>query len=106
VTFRLSILTPDERLFDAEADVVIVPGLKGMFGVLPGHAPMVAALGLGVLHVKGPETERWFVVSGGVAEIDRDHVAILAESVSAAGDAFDAEERAQELRAEVRTTAG
>jgi len=102
MTFHLAILTPDARYFDGEAEAAIVPGLKGVFGVLPRHAPTVAALGTGILQVNAKGALRFFIVDGGVAEVKRDSVAILTESVLEAQNSFEAEQKVQELRAGVR----
>jgi F-type H+-transporting ATPase subunit epsilon len=102
MSFHLTILTPDARYFEGEAEAVIVPGLKGVFGVLPRHAPMVAALVTGILQVNAQGAVRFFIVDGGVAEVKRDSVAILTESVLEAQDSSEAEQKVQELLAEAR----
>src|SRR6201991_2908308 len=67
VSFRL--VMPERELLATEADMVVVPGSEGDFGVLPGHAPLVSTVRPGVIEVyeNGVGTERIFV-AGGFAE--------------------------------------
>ena len=43
-TFQLDLVTPDKVLFSGPVDQVDVPGVDGDFGVLAGHAPLVAMM--------------------------------------------------------------
>ena len=43
----LEVVTPDRKLLSAEADVVVLPGVEGQFGVLHGHVPFLSALDIG-----------------------------------------------------------
>jgi F-type H+-transporting ATPase subunit epsilon len=63
-----------------DVNEVVVPGLEGDFTVLPGHAPVVSALRPGILDVTlaDARTTRIFV-KGGFAEVDAEHLTVLAE---------------------------
>lgn len=74
---KVEIITPDKRVFEGEADVVTLPGLNGSFQVLKGHAPMVSTLGKGTLSAD----KQSFIIDGGVVEILKNKVLVLAESV-------------------------
>src|SRR5919109_4413901 len=67
-------------LVAAEADEVVVPGSEGYFGVLPGHAPLLATLGIGELTYRIGREERHLAVSGGFAEVRNDKVIVLADT--------------------------
>ncbi|MBO5634334.1 MAG: F0F1 ATP synthase subunit epsilon [Bacteroidales bacterium] len=41
---RLNIITPEGTLVDQEVDRVELPGAKGRFVVLKGHAPIISSL--------------------------------------------------------------
>ena len=59
-----------ERLLATEADMVVVPGSEGDFGVLHGHAPLISTVRPGVLGVfQGNKAEQRFFVAGGFAEV-------------------------------------
>ncbi len=74
---KVEIITPDKRVFEGEADVVTLPGLNGSFQVLKDHAPMVSTLGKGTLLAD----KQSFTIDGGVVEILKNKVLVLAESV-------------------------
>lgn len=100
MTFRLNIATPDKTYFEGLAAGVTCPGLGGYFGVLARHAPMVSAIGMGIVQV---ETERaetlWFVVDGGLADVGPERVHLLADRVVKAASLAQAEEKLEEAKA-------
>ena len=76
----LELVSPERLLVSAEADMVVVPGGEGDFGVLAGHAPVISSVRPGVveMHDEGGETERIFV-TGGFAEVTAEGLTVLAE---------------------------
>ena len=75
----LELATPTRQLVSEEVDEVVAPGTEGYFGVLPGHAALLATLGSGdVTYRKGRE-EVHLAVHGGFAEVTPERVIILAE---------------------------
>ncbi|MDJ0945713.1 MAG: F0F1 ATP synthase subunit epsilon [Kiloniellales bacterium] len=78
VAFEL--VSPERLLLSVEADMVVVPGAEGDFGVLPRHAPLVSSVKTGVItvHDAGQVTERIFV-AGGFAEVTPERCTVLAE---------------------------
>lgn len=76
----IEIITPDSTLFEGQASLVQFPGLDGSFEVLDNHAPMIAALRKGkVKVVDAQRIQHFFEINGGVAEILRGKVLVLAE---------------------------
>ena len=85
-SIKLTIVTPIGRALDRMVDSVSAPGVWGEFEVLPGHTHLLAELMEGeVAYRAGSETGH-FAVFGGFAEVGPDHVAILAEGASEAGE--------------------
>lgn len=79
-TFKFELVTPERVAVAADAAQVIVPGLEGLFTVLPGHAPVISALRPGVLEATLADARKLRVfVKGGFAECDADHLTVLAE---------------------------
>ncbi len=77
---KLEVVTPDGLILRDEVDSVQAPGSEGSFGVLPGHIPMLTALGAGeIIYRKGTETGR-IVCLFGFCEVLPDRVHIMAES--------------------------
>jgi len=50
--FHLSILTPEQSVFEGEVEYVEAPGSEGYFGVLANHAALVTGLAEGTLKVR------------------------------------------------------
>ena len=78
MTIRCEIVTQDKSLFEGDVDIVIVPGSEGDMGILPGHAPLLATLGYGILRVRVKGEEHAFTIAGGVVEARPDVVTVLA----------------------------
>jgi F-type H+-transporting ATPase subunit epsilon len=77
-TFHFDLVSPEELLFSGEVEHVVVPGIEGEFGVLAGHAPLVAMLKPGILKILGPNEQRILVV-GGFAEVSPEGLTVLAD---------------------------
>jgi F-type H+-transporting ATPase subunit epsilon len=59
--------------------MVEAPGVEGIFGVLPNHAPFMSVLAPGVVKVRKGGDERRIFVRGGFAEVTPVGLTILAE---------------------------
>jgi F-type H+-transporting ATPase subunit epsilon len=78
-TLLCEIVTPERITYTHEVEMVVVPALDGEMGVLPLHAPLVAALKAGEVRVRiGDETD-WFAISGGYLQVYEDKAIILAD---------------------------
>jgi F-type H+-transporting ATPase subunit epsilon len=99
---RVELATPTRLIVDEPADEVVVPGTDGYFGVLPGHAPLLALVGTGEVMLRAGRTERYLAVSGGYAEVGADHVTVLAETAEYPEEIDVARARAARERAEAR----
>lgn len=84
-TFQLSILTPEQSVFEGAVEYVEVPGIAGYLGVLAHHAALVTGLAEGTLTVRkaGGAKERWSV-SGGFFEVSNNRATVLADGVGPA----------------------
>src|SRR3712207_3789965 len=90
-SFKLDVVTPDRVVLSEDVVSVVAPGAQGSFGVLAGHAPMVAELGIGQLQYRTADgDEDIMAISGGFLEVGAGHVTVLA----------DAAERAREIDVE------
>jgi F-type H+-transporting ATPase subunit epsilon len=81
VNFEL--VSPEKILLSEPVDMVVVPGVEGNFGVLPGHAPLISAIRPGTIDVYSGSTiaERIFV-AGGFAEVTNTRCTVLADEAS------------------------
>jgi F-type H+-transporting ATPase subunit epsilon len=101
---QFELATPTRLLVSSEVDEVVAPGTEGYFGVLPGHAPFLTTLTAGELMYRQGRDEQRLAVIGGFAEVNADHVIVLAEAAERPEE-IDREraERARQ-RAEQRLT--
>ncbi len=78
VAFEL--VAPERLLASIDADMVVIPGADGDFGVLPNHAPLMSLLRPGVISVyQGDKIDRRLFVAGGFAEVNEQGCTVLAE---------------------------
>ena len=78
-TFHFDLVSPEKLAFSGEVDQVDVPGAEGDFGVLAGHAPVVAAIRPGILTVITGGSKQKIIVLGGIAEVSEKGLTVLAE---------------------------
>ena len=78
-TFHFDLVSPEKLAFSGEVDQVDVPGVEGDFGVLAGHAPVVAAIRPGILTVTAGGAQQKIIVLGGLAEVSEKGLTVLAD---------------------------
>lgn len=84
---HLEIVTPSKTQFSDDVKSFTAPGMEGSFQVLPDHAPFVSTLQPGkVKFVMKDGAEKIFAVSGGVVEVLKNNISMLAETLEAKED--------------------
>jgi F-type H+-transporting ATPase subunit epsilon len=78
-TFHFDLVSPEKLAFSGEVDQVDIPGVEGDFGVLAGHAPVVAAIRPGILTVTKGSSHEKIIVLGGLAEVSEKGLTVLAD---------------------------
>jgi len=91
-TLSLEVATPERELVRELVSDVQVPGKSGYMGILPGHAPLMGILGIGMLTYVSVSDgkKRYLSIHQGFLEVLEDHVRVLA----------DVAERAEEIDAQ------
>lgn len=82
---QIRVIAPDQIVWDASAEEVILPSSTGQLGILKGHIPLLTALDIGVMRVKVDKEWQPIILLGGFAEVDNNNITILvngAETVS------------------------
>ena len=105
VAFEL--VTPERLLLSEEADMVVVPGGAGDFGVLPRHSPLISTVRPGAIRLHDGAGEPVAIfVAGGFAEVTPERCTVLAEeAVPLAGlDRTDVERELREAREDAADT--
>jgi F-type H+-transporting ATPase subunit epsilon len=78
-TFHFDLVSPEKLAFSGDVDQVDVPGVEGDFGVLSGHAPVVAAVRPGILTITTDGAHQKIIVLGGLAEVSENRLTVLAD---------------------------
>ena len=85
-TFHFDLVSPEKLAFSGEVDQVDIPGVEGDFGVLAGHAPVVAAIRPGILVVTVGGKHDKIIVLGGLAEVSEKGLTVLADVATSLQD--------------------
>jgi F-type H+-transporting ATPase subunit epsilon len=99
---QLQIVSAERSLVNQTVDEVEIPGFDGYFGVLPGHTPLLAVLSVGELWYRQGTEKHYLLIAYGFAEVQPDHVTILAQTAEMAEEIDLARAEAAKKRAEER----
>lgn len=78
--FKLQIITPEKTVFDGETEQIIVRTTVGDVGILNGHEPYCAALGIGQMRIMQNGTFRRAATSGGIIKVSKEKTTILVQT--------------------------
>lgn len=81
--FKFSLVTPEKKVTsDLDVEEVVIPAFRGELNILPGHAPLVTTLNIGLLRYRPAKSNHFesAVVSWGYCEVTKDSVVVLAET--------------------------
>ncbi|MFC7333706.1 ATP synthase F1 subunit epsilon [Rhodocista pekingensis] len=106
---EFELVSPEKLLISQPVAMVVVPGADGLFGVLPGHAPMIVTVRPGIIDVYGDNqttVSRRIFVAGGFAEVTDTRCTVLAEEASEldallASDTAALEKQLSDLREDI-----
>ena len=79
-SFRLTIVTRERKIVETDAVEAVLPAADGEIGILPGHAPLLATLRVGVMRYRDNGHVERLVLSWGFAEVLPDRVIVMAET--------------------------
>ncbi|GCD84463.1 ATP synthase epsilon chain [Parageobacillus thermoglucosidasius] len=101
-TIKVSVVTPDGPVYEADVEMVSTKAKSGELGILPGHIPLVAPLEISAVRLKQGGKTEYIAVSGGFLEVRPDKVTILAQAAERAEDIDVTRAKAAKERAERR----
>ncbi len=79
-TVAFDLVSPEKLLLSEAVEMVVLPGVEGDIGVLPGHAPVISQIRTGTICVfAGGQVVSRLFVEGGFAEVMPDRCTVLAE---------------------------
>ena len=76
---KISVVTPKGETFFGVADTLIATGSLGELGIVHGHSPLITILVPGPLKIIDGEKERDYYISGGILEVNKNQVTVLAD---------------------------
>jgi len=76
---KLEIVTPEEKAYSDDVDMVVIPGVEGELGVLPMHVPLMTQLLAGPLRILKDGKQSELVIGNGFAEVTQTSVSILTD---------------------------
>ena len=102
-TIQVDVVSAEELIFSGQAEFVVLPGVVGELGILPGHTPLLTQIKPGAVRMKlpGAEAEEFVFVQGGFLEVQPQQVTVLADTAIRAKDldevaALEAKKAAEE----------
>ena len=101
-SLTLEVVTPERQVAHEQVLEVQLPGANGYLGILPGHAPLITELGLGVLSYRKDGATFYLTAIDGFAEVLGDRVIVLAERSETAEEIDADRARKAKDRAEKR----
>jgi len=78
-TLKLEIVTPEEKIYSENVEMVTLPGTEGELGVYPNHVPVLTALKPGELRIVKDGQQSAMAIGEGFVEIKGDAVSILTD---------------------------
>ncbi len=85
-TIHLEVVTPARAVLKERVTEVVLPGVNGQLGILPGHLPLLTALDIGELIVRSESSVRTFYIDGGFAEVLGHRVTVLTDDCQGVDD--------------------
>ncbi len=96
---QLEVVTPSRRVLSERVDSIELPAKDGYLGILPGHAPLITELGIGVLAYSQNGIPRFATVIEGFAEVLPGRVIVLADASELASEIDTSRAKTAEQRA-------
>lgn len=76
----LEIVTPDSKVYSAEVEYVLMPGIEGELGILPGHLPILTNIHPGEIELIRSGHKERLAVDKGFVRVYADTVSVLTEA--------------------------
>jgi F-type H+-transporting ATPase subunit epsilon len=103
MSFKCTVVTPEQQVLDETITQAIVPGHDGKVGILTDRAPLLLKLGQGAMRIDLPGGQkRLYYVEGGVAQMKDNKLTILTQEATPAEDISAESARAELAEAEAR----
>ena len=101
-TVQCDVVSNEASIFSGQVEMGVFPGEAGELGILPRHTPLLTRIKPGVVRLKLPEQNDFFVVyvSGGMLEVQPDMITVLANTAVRAKDLDEAKKVQAQMASE------
>jgi len=99
---KLEIVTPEEKTYSEDVEMVTVPAAEGEMGIMPGHVPLMAQVVAGELYVRKDNRDYFLAIGDGFVQITGERVAIMTDMAIKAENIDEAKAEEAKRRAEAR----
>lgn len=100
-TLKVDVVSAEASIYSGQATMVVLPGVSGELGVLPGHTPLISRIRPGqVKIVREDGTEEHVFVAGGLLEVQPFAVTVLSDTAIRAAELDEAKALAAREKAE------
>jgi len=77
---QFELVSPERLILSEMVEMVVVPGVEGNFGVLPGHSPLISSIRPGTIEIyENRAVVRRIFIVGGIAEVTPERCTVLAD---------------------------
>ena len=101
-TLKLEIVTPEDKIYSEDVNMVTLPGQEGQMGIFPKHAPLMTQVSAGEIIVKKVSEEHYLAVGEGFAQVTQEKVSILTDMAITEENIDEAKAEEARKRAEDR----
>ncbi|MEO8429292.1 MAG: F0F1 ATP synthase subunit epsilon [Verrucomicrobiota bacterium] len=101
-TLKLEIVTPEEKVYSEDVDLVTLPGIEGEMGIYPNHVPLMTQIVSGEIVVRKGGQDYYLAVGDGFVHITGDRISILTDMAIGQEDIDLAKAEEARKRAEAR----
>ena len=82
---KIKVIASSREIYTSDqVQEVYVPATQGITGILPGHAKLISTLEIGELRIKLPQETKSIALNGGLIQVAKDEILILADEASLA----------------------
>ncbi len=72
-----TVISPEKILFQEQVHGLVCPMTNGEMGILPGHAPFLGKLGIGLVQLRSETKDLVFAIDSGFVEVKNNEVSLL-----------------------------
>lgn len=101
-TMKLEIVTPEDKVYSDDVNMVTLPAKEGQMGIFPNHVPLMTQVAAGEIVAQKGSDEQYLAVGEGFVQITPDKISILTDMAVTEDNIDEAKAEEAKKRAEAR----